>query len=240
MRIDTTLYWQRLMLAEAFERRSAWLVAQLLEKGDVFVDGGANCGFYSCLAAGRVGPSGQVIACEPDQRLHAQLALQARLNAPVIEVRHDALSDEMGPAEFHLPPGDIPDGWGLGIASLEPHDGWVTHLVKTVTLDVIAGGVGRSIALAKLDLEGHEAQALRGAQEVLRTGKLESLLIEVNDTRMFEELRAHQFDIILDVRNGFADVPDLRALDGTHTDLAFLRGQCARRWQRVRPRTRWM
>ena len=240
MRIDTGLYWQRLMLAEAFERRSAWLVARLLDQGDVFIDGGANCGFYACLAAGRVGASGRVIAVEPDRRLHAQLAEQSCLNAPMLEVRHDALSDGVGTAQFHLPPGEIADGWGLGIASLEPHDGWVTHVVPTVTLDVIAGGVDRPVALAKLDLEGHEAQALRGAREALRSGQLESLLVEVNDTRMFEELRAHRFDTILDVRNGFTEIADLRALDGTHTDLALLRGLCARRWQHVRQRTRWM
>lgn len=240
MRINTTLYWQRLMLAEAFERRSAWLVARLLEPGDAFIDGGANCGFYSCLAAGRVGPSGVVIALEPDVRLHAQLATQERLNAPGLSVRHQALSDAEGTAEFHLPPGEIPDGWGLGIASLEPHDGWITHVVQTTTLDVIAGGVGRPVALAKLDLEGHEGQALRGAREALGSGQLESLLVEVNDTRMWEELSAYQFDTILDVRNGFAEVTDLRALDGSHTDLALLRGRCAQRWQRIRHLTRWM
>lgn len=240
MRINTALHWQRLMLAEAFERRSAWMVAHLLAPGDVFIDGGANCGFYSCLAAGRVGGSGHVIAIEPDARLHAQLAAQSRLNAPVMEVRHDALSDVAGTAEFHLPPGEIPDGWGLGIASLEPHDGWPTHVVPTTTLDLIVGGVGRPVALAKLDLEGHEAQALRGAREALTTGALESLLVEVNDVRLFDELHAYAFDTILDVRNGFTEITDLRALDGSHTDLAFLRGQCADRWRRVRHLVRWM
>jgi len=233
MQINTALHWQRLMLAEAFERRSAWLVSHLLAPGDVFIDGGANCGFYSCCAAGRVGPSGRVIAIEPDARLHAQLATQAHLNAPVIDVRHHALSDEVGSAEFYLPPEDIPDGWGLGFVSLEPHPGWTPRVVPTTTMDTIVDAVGRPVALAKLDLEGHAARALRGAYNALSTRALESVLIEVNDRRLFDELRRHEFDTILDVRNGFVEIADLGTLDGAHTDLALLRGQCAGRWHRV-------
>jgi FkbM family methyltransferase len=240
MRVRPSLYWQRLMMAEAFERRAAWLVAGLLRPGDAFLDGGANCGFYACLAAGRVGPTGCVIAVEPDTRLHDQLAEQARLNAPQLTVRHAALTDVAGHATFHVPPDDIPDGWGLGIASLEPHPEWPTRQVEATTIDHITQNLDRPFTLAKLDLEGHEAQALRGARHALETGRLESLLVEVNDARLFDELRACTFTTILDVRHGFVDITDTATLDGSHTDIAFLRGQAAERWQHLRRRARWM
>lgn len=240
MQVRPSLYWQRLMMAEAFERRAAWLVAGLLRPGDAFLDGGANCGFYACLAAGRVGPTGHVIAVEPDLRLHDQLAEQARLNAPQLTIRRAALTDEAGHAAFHVPPDDIPDGWGLGIASLEPHPEWSTRQVEATTIDLIVENLDRPCTLAKLDLEGHEAQALRGARHALQTGQLESLLVEVNDARLFEELRAYPFATILDVRNGFIDITDTTRLDGSHTDIAFLRGAAAERWHALRRRARWM
>ena len=180
------------------------------------------------------------IAVEPDTRLHDQLMAQASLNAPQLTVRGAALTDVAGHAIFHVPPDDIPDGWGLGIASLEPHPEWTTRQVEATTIDPIIQSLDRPCALAKLDLEGHEAQALRGARQVLQSGQLESLLVEVNDGRLFEELRAYPFEAILDVRNGFVDVTNTATLNGSHTDIAFLRGQAAERWRRLRRRARWM
>ncbi len=239
MRIDTSRYWQRLMLAEAFERRSAWLLAALLEPGDVFLDGGANCGFYSCLAAGRVGPAGHVIAVEPDARLHAQLAAQVRLNHGIVEHIAAALSDSEGTAAFQVPPDTIPDGWGLGIASLESRPGWASVEVATTTIDALVARAGGHITLAKLDLEGHEAPALRGAAASLASGALESLHVEVNDPDAVSALRAYPFEAILDIKAGFRVVTDFSALGATQADVVFLRGRAAARWRAIRGRARW-
>jgi FkbM family methyltransferase len=238
MSIDTSRYWQRLMYAEAFERRSAWLVHRLLSRGEVFIDGGANCGFYSCLAAGAVGPEGRVLAVEPDTRLLSQLHHQMVINAPVIEIVPAALSNVVGKAAFQIPPDDIPDGWGLGVASLERHDDWASVTVSTTTLDKICAAQTRPVSLAKLDLEGHEGQAIAGAATALATGRLESLVVEINDRRTIEALRATTFDLILDIRRGFTEVSDVGTLDGSHTDIALLRGRAAERWRRLRWRAR--
>ena len=42
------------------------LVLAALQPGDVFVDVGANIGYFPVIAAGRVGSSGAVLAFEPD------------------------------------------------------------------------------------------------------------------------------------------------------------------------------
>jgi len=50
------------------------LVTRLLKPGQVFIDVGANAGYYSLIASHLVGESGQVVAFEPEQTNFALLS----------------------------------------------------------------------------------------------------------------------------------------------------------------------
>jgi len=236
MLIDTTKYWQRQMLAGCFERRNVWVVPRLLAPGDGFIDGGANCGLFSCIAAGAVGPTGRVVAIEADPHLYPQLDQQAALNAN-LRIERAALTKAPGQVTFHVPPEGIPDGWGLGIASIEDRPGWTSVEVRALTIDEIVDDIiratNRPVVLIKLDLEGHEGPALEGARRSLESGRLESLLVENNDTRGVAELMRYTFNAILDVKAGFAEV-DPHTIGDKDTDLLFLRGAAFARWQVAR------
>jgi hypothetical protein len=54
---------------------------QHLRPGAVAVDAGANWGYFTLVAATAAGPSGRVIALEPDPRQFSMLARNIRLNA---------------------------------------------------------------------------------------------------------------------------------------------------------------
>ncbi len=150
-----------------------------------------------------------------------------------------ALSDRDGTQPLRLPPSEPPDGWGWGVATLEDRPEWVDVAVPTVTLDSFLDRAGYSeVALAKLDLEGHEAAALRGARVSLESGRLESLLIEINDARVVDRLRPYRFEEIIDVRNGFRRLTGVDEIDGSHTDVLCLRGRCVDRWRRLSWRAR--
>ena len=56
------------------------LVLRLLQPGDVFVDVGANIGYFSVLAASLVGDAGKVFAFEPDPDNFQLLCANAELN----------------------------------------------------------------------------------------------------------------------------------------------------------------
>jgi FkbM family methyltransferase len=56
------------------------LLLSLLQPGDVFVDVGANIGYFSLLAAAAVGEDGQVLAFEPDPANMRLLCASAKLN----------------------------------------------------------------------------------------------------------------------------------------------------------------
>lgn len=62
---------------EAYETE---LTLQILKPGDVYVDVGANIGYYTLLAAARAGEQGQVLAYEPDPQNFALLKANVALN----------------------------------------------------------------------------------------------------------------------------------------------------------------
>ena len=57
------------------------LLLRLLQPGDVFVDVGANIGYFSVLAASLVGEQGAVFSFEPDPNNYRLLCANMALNA---------------------------------------------------------------------------------------------------------------------------------------------------------------
>ena len=74
------------MISETLRREKIWepyetsLMLDYPDAGDVFVDVGANIGYYTLLAAQRVGPKGKVFAYEPNPENFALLKDNIELN----------------------------------------------------------------------------------------------------------------------------------------------------------------
>lgn len=87
------------------------LILKLLRPGDVFVDVGANIGYFSALAASVVGDEGAVFAFEPDpdnfRLLQASAALNGQQNC-IMPVQA-ALSDMTGEGQLFLAEGNLGD-----------------------------------------------------------------------------------------------------------------------------------
>lgn len=141
----------------------ARLLAKLLRPGDVFVDGGANIGLFSLIGAAAVGPGGGVLACEPGPATMALLRANAQENRfATVELHEVALSDRPGQAPFTVfEPGS-------GLASFAPGDDGGRQVdVAVTTLDLLTEGLESEVAVVKLDIEGAEAKALRGARRLI-------------------------------------------------------------------------
>lgn len=84
-----------IFLNEQYEPAETLFLTQELRQGGVFVDIGANIGYFTTLASRLVGPGGRVIAFEPDpdhcELLRRNLQLNAACN---VIVRNEALGDE--------------------------------------------------------------------------------------------------------------------------------------------------
>jgi FkbM family methyltransferase len=134
-------------------------IAASLRSGDVFFDIGANVGFYALLGSRYVGPAGKVCAFEPVPKNLAQLNRHLQLNSCAnVTVFDVAVSDRQGLAQFD-------SSLGPSEGHLAPNGGLS---VRIVTLDVLVEtGDVPFPDVVKLDVEGAEAQVLRGAEKLL-------------------------------------------------------------------------
>lgn len=134
-----------------------------LRPGDLFADVGANAGAYTVLAAGVAGAD--VVAFEPGEHAVAALARNIEANGlgDRTTVHRAAVGAMAGAASFT-------DGDGT-MNRLAP-DGPVP--VPVTTLDETL----RQPAVIKIDIEGGELDALRGAQNVLESSALRLVIAE--------------------------------------------------------------
>ena len=154
-------------------------IAAHLSVGDVFFDVGANIGFFSLLAAKRVGTYGRVYAFEPVARNAATIARNARLNSlSTVEVFAEAVGARTEPAELlvarHI--------GGAVLASVgAPPDQIRSVHVDVIALDDIMEQRGlRAPALVKIDVEGAELDVLHGMARTIKTGR-PKIIYEIDD-----------------------------------------------------------
>lgn len=155
---------------------TAWLVEHLrLRPGEVALDVGGNIGWYSMLFDRLAEPGVDIFAFEPDPDNRALLEENIRINAARrVTVVPMAVSDSERAATLHRF-----SGGNRGQHTLLPLYSGDDVEVRTVTLDGFweSAGLGdRLPRLVKIDIEGHEAAAMRGGQRVL--SRCEMLLME--------------------------------------------------------------
>lgn len=172
---------QRAMLTSIatgrYESATVDLFRRALEPDMTVIDGGACLGFYSLLAAPRIG-DGIVYAYEPDSQNFRALTLNVEASGQRnIRVSPAALSDQMGESVFYRHPG----GQGSSLVNRAEHTR-VHHesRCRTTTIDRELAGVPVRTLLVKLDVEGHEVAALRGMTDTLARARRVVLITEVN------------------------------------------------------------
>lgn len=137
---------------------------QYLRPGMVMVDAGACYGIYSLVAASRVGTSGLVVAIEPAANSYRRLAGNVRLNRLVnVRLLRLALWDRRGDA--FLRHASDPGRNALGQAEASRTTGEIVSLRKLD--DVLGEQQIERVDVIKLDIEGAEGPALRGARRTL-------------------------------------------------------------------------
>lgn len=184
------------------EKAVVTTVKDRLRKGDVFVDAGANIGFYTIIASRIVGDSGQVLAIEmmPDTAsiLRQHLVLNQVTNVTIIE---KALSDTAGQtitARVH-------EGhYGQASIAGVIHGDAREASVETTTISQVLENLTR-VSLMKMDLEGAEYMALRGAGDAL--ARVDAICFEQwqADSKVANQLRDAGFIVsAVDGRNQIA------------------------------------
>jgi FkbM family methyltransferase len=131
------------------------VITRDLKPGDVFVDIGANCGFFVVFAARKVGATGRVIAIEPLPAMLERLRFNITANGFTnVTVAPTAVGAAPGEATIHVSTAQY------GHASLVGTEGETLTVAVTPLLSIIqSAGVQRIDAL-KIDIEGFEDRAL--------------------------------------------------------------------------------
>jgi FkbM family methyltransferase len=159
---------------------------ELLTPGDVFVDVGANLGYYSLLGSRRVGPGGHVYALEPAPETYASLCRNLKLNraANVTPLQAAAGSAEGTAALFGPRPGNtgtsslrrvsnaVVPGGEVGDESTEVRLVALSSLVPDEELE--------RLRVVKIDVEGYEAEVLRGLEPVFERGLRPAVIVEIH------------------------------------------------------------
>jgi len=149
-----------------------------LSAGDIFVDVGANVGYYTILASKRVGKQGHVIAIEPFPETVEQLKLNIGVNCAYnIEVIESAVWSE---SNMKLVPKFTKGFWGQ--VRLEPNVEETNEKIHVPAkcIDDICK-VYPFIKVLKIDIEATEYEALKGAKETL--AKTQFVITECNQNR---------------------------------------------------------
>lgn len=143
-----------------------------LRPGDAVLDVGANIGVYSLLAASLVGSAGRVLAFEPGPEANRRLTENLRINQlDNVKVHACALGDRVGVVDF-LNQCDTTNRMQTA-ADL----GKSVVSVPVVRLDDV---VEMDCALGKMDIEGAEPLAMRGAERLLMESNPPVWLLELN------------------------------------------------------------
>lgn len=139
---------------------AAW---ELTGKPGAFLDVGANAGVYSLLC-GLLWPAIRAVAFEPSPRTVAAGRQWARANGVDVDFEEAAVSDTPGTAWLHL--SDKSDASHSLVAGFRPSSRRVP--VDLVTLDDYVARQGLVPTVAKIDVEQHELEVIRGARGMLQ------------------------------------------------------------------------
>jgi FkbM family methyltransferase len=147
------------------------LIGDILRPGDRFVDVGANIGYFSLLAARCVGPQGSVTAIEANADTHALLKANLALNGCAnVDTRLVAVGEAPGRARIVSPEA------GNAGADRVAFDADGAGTLEVERLDSLLGSA--PVRLIKIDIEGAEAKAIRGAGALLEGSDAPDLVFE--------------------------------------------------------------
>jgi FkbM family methyltransferase len=155
-----------LILWGEWERDTEAALKRITRPGAIVADIGANFGYHTLTLAKAAGPGGKVYAFEANPELVAMLRDTLMINglSTRVEIHNLAILDKTGPTELCLMPGYMggghivhDNGQGYQDRQTIPGSTLPDALPHVDRLDVL-----------RLDIEGTEPLALRGAERIIR------------------------------------------------------------------------
>jgi FkbM family methyltransferase len=171
-----------------YEVETSLFLARILHAGDTFIDFGAHIGYFSCIAALAVGPTGRVISVEPNKENLTYLSNHKKINHfDHITIYPHVMWDKIEEKTFYE---NLDNDGGHALwdvakhdfntkSALEPRLHKVTtstgdEMIETLKIDV------SKIKLIKMDVEGAELAVMRGSSKLFSPSKTPCIVLEIN------------------------------------------------------------
>ena len=209
-----------------WEPEETKFLEEILQPGMVFVDIGANIGYYTVLASSLVGATGKVFAFEPDPKNFAFLKKNITENhCHNVLVNQKAVGAATGQLLLYRSGKNFGDH-----RTYEPQDHRIreqgttrmTVAVNAISLDDYFADRSESIDFIKMDIQGSEYNALVGMRAVLHRNPAVVILTEFWPTGLLQagvppnvfldEVRSQEFVIHRLGRGRLEEISDANIL----------------------------
>jgi FkbM family methyltransferase len=171
------------LFRDGFEAGEQNLLLRLVAPGMTALDLGAHHGLYTLLLSKNVGPGGRVIAFEPSPRERTKLRWHIQINRCAnVRVEPLAIGDAEGITPLYVCLGKETGCNSLRLPAVSEKT--KTFPVSVVTLDdyLQRSNINR-VDFVKLDVEGAELAAMKGASGLLTGTHRPILMYELADVR---------------------------------------------------------
>lgn len=198
MTLDVSQKTQRqIFLYPKYEGPIRNMLEKNLKRGDVFLDIGANVGYYTIIGSVLVGAGGAVYAFEPEVSNYSKLKEAVNHNRLTnVTIMNLAIGSGEEEGVIYLNP------LNEGGHSLMPRSEYADsgrkisraaaekifpkfsfeQRIQVTTLDNFFSARGiKNVAVIKVDIEGYELEAIHGMKEVLSNGLARAIICEVGE-----------------------------------------------------------
>ncbi len=165
---------QELILSGKWEEYETSLFKRSIKKGDVVLDIGAHIGYYTLIAADIVGDEGKVYAFEPDPKNFTLLEKNVRENGyKNVELVNKAVAEKTGSSRLYLNTENTGDH-----RIYSASDKRRSIKIQAISLDDFFRDKNKRINMIKMDIQGSEVRAFKGAIKLIKQNQNIKILTE--------------------------------------------------------------
>ena len=199
------------VLRGRYETEELELVRRHIRPGDTVLDIGGNIGFFAINMAAMVGDGGKVYTFEPSARMADLLERSVAENdfAGRVSVARAAVADQPGRLGLFVSDDLLNLSGSFLVRSEVPPDA-PGKIVEVPVVQLDSEPIRRPVTFIKIDVEGAEPLALRGARRIL-TEDRPTILSELNPSQLARVAACSPADFLAEMKTlGY----DCRTLGG--------------------------
>ncbi|MFC2494678.1 MAG: FkbM family methyltransferase [Candidatus Absconditicoccaceae bacterium] len=157
-----------------YEKGTSSYFCDNIKKGSVFLDIGANIGYYSLIASKKVGLDGRVIAFEPVKKNYEALLKNIEINSITnVSVFNFGLGNKEETSKIHL----IDSDSGKSSIMVD-YQGDIEQIQMKKFDDLDLDFDKSKVQFIKIDVEGYEFEVLKGMRNLLQENRTLEIMME--------------------------------------------------------------